>query len=125
MPQGGNRSSAHVSSRSVGPGGARGSSGPNGHDAGPGARLPRRHVEPAMRPAGERRLAESCPGCRGTTLVAMDFRLKDGGTARMRRCGRCEWRSWWLGDRQVPLVELLERVSTAGLPNAPRQKRAS
>jgi hypothetical protein len=98
---------------------------PRPSNQGPGARLPRRHVEPAMQPAGERRLEAACPACRNTTLVAMDFRLKDGGTARMRRCGRCEWRAWWLGERQVPLVELLERVSVAGLPRAPRQSRAS
>lgn len=64
----------------------------------------------------------TCPGCRGDGLQEMGFTLKDGNTAQMRRCGRCEWKSWWLDGRQVSLAELLTTVQSTGLPRASRRR---
>ncbi len=74
-----------------------------------------------MRPAGQGHVRATCPGCRGSGLQTMAFRLKNGATAEMRRCSRCEWKAWWLGERQVALADLLSAVSEAGLPQAPRR----
>jgi hypothetical protein len=90
-----------------------------------GDRLPQRHQDLPMRPAGHGTIRAACPACRRVGLQTMAFRLRDGGTAEMRRCIRCEWKAWWLGDRQVALADLLDAVSTAGLPHAPRRRTAS
>lgn len=51
--------------------------------------------------------------------------MTNGDLAELRRCGSCEWRSWYCNDQQVALVDVLSAVSASGLPHAPRRRRAS
>lgn len=87
---------------------------------GPGDRLPQRRSEPPLQPTGQGRTAAPCPSCRRPGLHTLDFRLTNGDAAQMRRCTRCEWKGWWLGERQVALAQLLDAVHDTGLPRARR-----
>ena len=93
------------------------------HDA-PGDRLPQRTTRREMTPLGQGHVKAACPSCGRSGLQAMAFRLNNGDRAELRRCSHCEWRCWQLGDRRVALAELLEVVHDAGLPRAPRRRRA-
>ncbi|MFP5346967.1 MAG: hypothetical protein ACLGIA_08065 [Actinomycetes bacterium] len=73
-----------------------------------------------MRLEHQDEVSVACPSCRREGLQVMGFQLKDGNKAQMRRCGRCEWKSWWLDGRQVSLAELLTTVQETGLPRAKR-----
>ena len=75
-----------------------------------------------MRLASQGEVRVACPSCRTDRMQAMGFQLKDGQNAQMRRCTRCEWKSWWLGDQQVSLAQLLAVVQEAGLPRASRKR---
>ncbi|MFP5334511.1 MAG: hypothetical protein ACLGIV_04285, partial [Actinomycetes bacterium] len=87
---------------------------------GPGGRLPRDHADPPLRLVGQGRLQARCPACRTAGLQRMSFAMKNGDLAELRRCGNCEWRSWYCNDNQVALVDVLSAVSSSGLPHAPR-----
>jgi hypothetical protein len=96
---------------------------PGGNHVGDaGDRLPQRHHEMPMRLASQGELRVACPSCRTERVQAMGFELKSGETAQMRRCTRCEWKSWWLGEQQVSLAQLLAVVQETGLPRASRKR---
>ncbi len=77
-----------------------------------------------MRPTAERRIAARCPACSSAGLHEINFRMKNGDSAQLRRCSNCEWRNWYCNGKAMSLAELLDAVNSAGLPNAPRRRRA-
>lgn len=89
-----------------------------------GDRLPHRHREPGLHLVGQGRLGARCPACRAAGLQEMRFGMTNGDVAELRRCGSCEWRSWYCNGHRVALVDVLSAVRSGGLPRASRQRRA-
>lgn len=90
-----------------------------------GDRLPHHHREPGLQLVGQGRLHARCPACRAAGLQVMRFAMTNGDVAELRRCGSCEWRSWYCNDHQVALIDVLSAVQSSGLPRAPRRRKAS
>ena len=81
-----------------------------------GDRLPAREQERSLQPGTEREVRERCPACSAPVLQEMTFTMKNGDTAQMRRCTKCEWKSWFRNGERSALADVLAAVQRDGLP---------
>lgn len=86
----------------------------------PGDRLPVASAERQLQPRGERQVDLRCPSCAGSGLQELGFGLANGDGVQLRRCSRCEWKTWYRNDQPVALVDLLEAVTREGMRPARR-----
>ena len=70
-------------------------------------------------PAGNRRGNSACPSCAGS-VTETNFTMKNGDTAQLRHCSRCEWKSWSHNGEEHPLADVLSAVQREGLPHGRR-----
>jgi hypothetical protein len=88
----------------------------NRNRATPGDRLPARGQERSLQPQGERELREKCPACAAAVLQELTFTMKNGDTAQLRKCTKCEWKSWLCNGEPAALADVLDAVQRTGLP---------
>lgn len=69
--------------------------------------------EPAR---SERVVDEPCPGCGARGVTELTFTMKNGDTAQMRHCPRCEERRWYRNGTESRLADVVDAVQRAGLP---------
>ena len=69
--------------------------------------------EPAR---SERVVDEACPVCGTRGVTELTFTMKNGDTAQMRHCSRCEQRRWYRNGTEAGLADVVEAVQREGLP---------